>query len=37
MTNLFKRIGEEILALAIIWVPILGVVVVNTIFKLLGL
>lgn len=36
MINLLKKIGTEIISLAIIWVPMLGVLICGTIFKLLG-
>lgn len=36
MANLIRKIGEEIIAMSIVWVPMLGIVVVNTIIKLIG-
>ena len=36
MVDLLKKIGVEIISLSIIWVPMLGVLICGTIFKLLG-
>ena len=36
MYNLIKKVGTIMLETAIIWVPMLGVVITNTIIKLLG-
>lgn len=36
MKHLLKEIGTWIIGMSIIWVPMLGIVICNTIFKLLG-
>ena len=35
--NILKKIGTFMIETAIIWVPFLGVVITNTIIKLLGI
>lgn len=34
--NILKKIAEELLGLAIIWVPVLGCFICGCIFRLLG-
>ena len=37
MTKIIEKVVSFIIGMSIIWVPMLGVVICNTIFKLLGI